>query len=389
MIISLLVSCMLILVYGNRISKSTFFFLLVNLVFTLLFILILIFSVDADFLLKDFVECLKPTIYALIFISGWLLSKRYSQDQAVRFILIAGVLSVLFSYLVFYPAAYPLVDLYKARQSTAENPFHFFRFSGTLGYPGGFGYWLVFVMQVSLLQLYRGVTAKKLFLLQYGFLLSGLILSGSRGALLIYIIVNLMTVVSIPRHRVSWVVTFFIFWGLVLFLGLLFFIDVELQAIKHFQAVLDAPSGGTFQHRASELQGLILSLSQGYLLGHGPSNSEILDAHGPIESVYYFYGYKFGLVGLVCYFFWVSLVAFIYFRLIIANQKLNLTFFFCLWALINMVVAGVSNSITEEYKSFYMFFLLLGFTSGGILDSSSMQSKRQSNPILYKDGIPR
>ncbi len=364
LIVSLLLSSLLLWINYPLFPRFPFVVVIAGGVFSVAFLLVLIVYLPKSFLIKDLVECFKPLIYSVIFASGFHLSAQYSQESVIKFILVAGVCSVAFSYLVFVPQAYPLVDMYKARQSTDANTFHFFRFSGTLGFPGGFGYWLVLVLQVALLQLYRKKIRLLKFFVLYAFLLSGLVLSGSRGAFAIYLAVNLATIFFLPRNRISWVSALILLSGVFGFVIFLLASEVEMQAIMHFQRVLEDPTGGTFAHRAGELERVYQSLADGYVLGNGPNNFYIKEMYGPIESVYYFYGYKFGFIGLLYYFLWVALAAYILIKLFLTGRKLNFAFFFCLWALANMLIAGVSNSITEEYKSFFMFFLLLGFVSG-------------------------
>ena len=350
--------------YRNSISKFSYSIFLICAVFSAFFLTILVLNIPPDFVFKDFVECFKPIIYALIFVSGVLLSTRFTEDDVVHFIIFSGICSVAFSYLVFFPPAYSFIDIYKARQSVESNSFHFYRFSGTLGFPGGFGYWVVLVLQVALLQLYRQKITSFWFFLLYTFLLSGLVFSGSRGAFAVYLIVNFVTIILLPSKKITWLMAVTLIGGVTGFGMFLLVSEVELQAILHFQKVLENPTGGTFAHRASELERLFESISQGYVIGHGPNNKFIQNTYGPVESVYYFYGYKFGLIGLTYYFIWVGFVAYMLLKIFLSGRKVNFTFFFCLWAIVNMIVAGVSNSITEEYKSFFMFFLLLGYVSG-------------------------
>ena len=53
------------------------------------------------------------------------------------------IYQVLFSCLVFIPQSYFFLDFFKGRLSNDELFFHFFRFSGTLGYPTEFGCFLL------------------------------------------------------------------------------------------------------------------------------------------------------------------------------------------------------------------------------------------------------
>ena len=373
LVISLLGSLFCIAFHSNRLNKKHFLVFTFSYIVSLLFYCILLIYMPANFVIKDFFEAFKPLIYGLIFISGMLISKDLGEEKIIKYILAAVVFSVIFSSLVFIPQTYSFLDLYKGRTSDAAYNFHFFRFSGSLGYPGGFGYWLVLGIQVTMLAYYKNILSTKLFLLLYGISIFGLVFSGARGAVIIFILANLLFFMSTPTKRKTFFFSAFFVVLLMFFVAFLFSGQSDFQAIAHFQKLIESPDGGTFGHRASELERLFTALMDGKLLGAGPNNYFIQSTYGPLESVYYFFGYKFGLVGLFAY----SCVIYIFLmmgtKLFYYRFTLHLPFIVSCWALLNLVVAGVSNSITEEYKSFYMFFLLSGIIYQMYLDKYKPQ----------------
>ena len=219
-----------------------------------------------------------------------------------------------------------------------------------------------------MLAYYKNILSKKLFLLLYVVGIFGLIFSGARGAVVIFILANLLFFMSTLKKRKTFFFSAFFVLLIMFFIAFLFSGQSDFQAIAHFQKLIENPDGGTFGHRASELERLFAGLMDGKLFGVGPNNYFIQSNYGPVESVYYFYGYKFGLVGLFAYSCVIYLFLMIGVKMFYYKFTLNLAYVFSCWALLNLVIAGVSNSITEEYKSFYMFFLLSGIIYQMYLD---------------------
>ena len=378
-IVATILSVAVIAIYKKHLNLLIVMLFIKGLFFSAMFLGILILRPSYEFNLKDFIECFKPIVYALILISGYLLSKKFTENQTIRFIIVVGILSILFSCLVYFPFFHSFIDLFKGRPSTELYNFHFFRFSGTFGYPGAFGYWLTLVLSMVLLQKYRNRISLFQFFLLFGFIFLGLILTGSRGALAVFAIVMITTFMVIPFNKNSIIGIFLVGLGLVGIFIVISSFQTDNSSISHFQSVLENPFGGTFEHRANELVRLYESLLNGELIGHGPNNFHHQKLFGPIESAYYYYGYKFGLIGLLYYFLIIAIVFIILFRFLFVGAKINFCFFFCIWALVNLVIASISNSITEEYKSFYIFFLLVGFVIGFSEKYSSKRLIKLSN----------
>jgi hypothetical protein len=379
LVLSFLGSLFCIVLYRNRLNRKHLLVFGLSFIISSSFYCILLIYMPLNFVIKDFFEVFKPLIYGFIFISGMLISEYLDEEKIINYILASVVFLVVFSSLVFFPQTYPFLDLYKGRTSDAAYNFHFFRFSGSLGYPGGFGYWLVLGIQVTMLAYYKSMLSSKKFMLLYGLGLLGLVFSGARGAVIIFVLSSLLFFLSTPTKRKTFFFSILFILLLISFLAFLFSGQSDIQAIAHFQKLLENAGGGTFGHRASELERLFEALSDGRLLGAGPNNYFIKSTYGPVESAYYFYGYKFGLVGLLAYGFLIYTFLVMGVKLFFYRFTLNLPFIVSCWALLNLVVAGVSNSITEEYKSFYMFFLLSGIVYKQYIDKFEPQFNKKKH----------
>lgn len=107
---------------------------------------------------------------------------RINDEQFFRAICGIAILQVLFSLLVFVPSVHGFVDLFKGRLSTGQIPFHFYRFSGSLGYPTEFG---CFLLIPVFYMLSRNLFVKNFYYFSVFLVLClGIVFSVSRGALL-------------------------------------------------------------------------------------------------------------------------------------------------------------------------------------------------------------
>lgn len=358
----------------------------VGILFSLLFVLILLINLPDNLIIKDLVEPFKPLMYSMFFITGYKLSSSLDKKSLYKYIIIFSLLSVLFSAFVFIPSLHPLVDLFKGRTSTLSFDRHFLRFSGTLAYPGTFGYWLVLSSLIVLLAYYKKYLRFQYFILCYASILIGIILTGSRGAIIIYFMTTPLFFLLTIQYKKTWV-------GIVCLLVLfvpsiiyLWFLFSEIQAISYLREGFAAIGESSLNHRLRELEIVSITLREGRLIGNGPSNFFIDSNYGPVESVYFFYGYKFGLFGLVFYAIIVlSNIALAIDQII--KRRLSFIFVFSIWSSVVLSIGAISTSITEEYKSFLMFFVLFGIVCGfkfskklvktSILDPSELSDKTQ------------
>ncbi|MCX7641042.1 MAG: hypothetical protein N2Z20_00185 [Elusimicrobiales bacterium] len=305
---------------------------------------------------------MKPLIYCLIASGGVIISTHFREEQVKKYIIIITLASIFFSTFVFFPNLYNLVDIYKGRPSYDDFNIHFYRFSGFMGYPGPFGYWLVFVSLIVVQSFYRKEISFFKFTILYLFLILSIILTGSRGAIVIFalstIFFTLMNMFF--KRNLVFLIMFFL-----LSLSLLLILKREIQdieAIKYLVKDVNNIMGSTFAYRFNEIVMVIENFEKGNFFGLGPNNAWFLDNGMPVETAYFFYGYKFGIFGLMFYF---SLI-FLNFLLFVFSEKHSFSKLFALWSLVILIIGPLSESITEEYKSFYMYFTLLGYCSGNI-----------------------
>jgi hypothetical protein len=110
----------------------------------------------------------------------------------MKLIFSLACIQVFLSFMVFFEPLHGLIDPFKGRLSSGELSFHFYRFSGTLGYPTEFGCFLVLpIMHLVRSNLFISDIHHFIILI---ICILGVFLSVSRGALLvlgIFIFLNL------------------------------------------------------------------------------------------------------------------------------------------------------------------------------------------------------
>jgi hypothetical protein len=332
-----------------------------GLISSLLFYTLLLTNFPRIIVFKDIVEVTKPAIYSIFVISGFKLAKSVTEPTLYKCVILFGVLSVFFSALVLFPAFHPIADMYKGRVSSSSYNFHFFRFSGTMGYPGGYGVWLVLPILVSISLYVDKYICLQKFLITFSILLLGLVMSGSRAAIAVLLAtVSLLLLARIKNRRNLQVISIFIV-SLIAIGFLVFYLNDSYQSLYYLFSTIENGAGGSFNHRLGEISRLYAQIYSGELLGAGPNNAYLVNNFGPVESAYYYYGYKFGLIGLLIYFLIIAI--FLQMSLLSYNSRnFGFVFIFSIFSIVSMGLGGISNSITEEYKSFYLFFTFFGMS---------------------------
>lgn len=349
-----------------KITKAQLLVLIISLLFSSLFLIILLFNMPDIFVFKDVVETIKPIIYGVIIVAGCFLSEQYNDSKIVKCILVVAIISVLFSSLVFFKPLFFLVDMYKGRLSS--EPLHFFRFSGTMAYPGPFSYWLVLAIQAAFYAYQKKYIKGRSFLPICTILLWGFFMTGSRGGVIVFLLMNLLYVFIYwkkKRTLLSYCIMIFLLG--ILLLVLRDFIK-DSKSIKYIITGINNPLESSFMHRVKELRYVHDAIMSGKIFGSGPNNIFIQNAFIAVETAYFYYGYKYGMIGLMFYGI-IIFYAFFCFCRGVMQKKNNFAVVFFMWSLVCLTVGALNESVTEEYKSFYVFFLLYGIFAGVLTKS--------------------
>lgn len=343
--------------FTERFSRLDISIISLGLVFSTFFMAINILNFDRfQFVIKDLIEVCKPILFSALVVCGRHTSRHLEINKFVNCIVFVSVIQVIFSYIVFIPDFYDFANWYKGRPSTSLYNAHFFRFSGTMGFPSLFGLWIGFSM---ILIMFHPSSSNRFF--KFCILASGLYFSQSRTGLVVFVAsCFLFYLVSLRRGwdwkpSITHTFAFFLFCSIVL----LFYSGQGLITDKFSAAAADI-SGSSLQYRLVQFLSF-MDIFEKNPFGIGTANF-YLESIGPVENVYFYYGVKFGVVGLT----WFGLICLGALTAVVKfYRRAQFTeFTMSVWLFIALTVGSFSNAISLEYKSFFFFFLFLGVILG-------------------------
>jgi O-antigen ligase len=343
-------------VYSNIKISTTPIFISIGLT---LWIAILSLFYSETVVPKDLFDVIRPIIYGLLFYVGYLNSNRENINKFIKFLLLLMIVQVVFSSTVFIDGFSAIQDIYKGRTSTDSVVKHYFRFSGTYGFPGAFGaivslfiawYFLVVAFNPS----FKNITIFLVFFI-------ALILSGSRGAIIVLLPVIFLLTLKYQLFKLLLVLLSLL---VVTFGILVFYLDIDLHAISYILELVEKGlSEGSLIYRLGELGLTYDLLEETLLLGVGPYNSYFLYEHGPIESLYLNYLGRYGVFG----FFIVALVTLRVFTFtkksknnVMTLQNKYFMIAFSYWLFFSIFLGGISTSIIDQMKISALVFILIG-----------------------------
>lgn len=339
---------------------------LLALAFSSCFLLVAMTHPGQPSVAKDLLEACKPILYGALVVLGTQCQRALSSHVIRRAVVALAVVSVVHSAMVFVPPLHPLVDLWKGRPSTSAWNFHFERFSGTLAYPDILGMWLVLALLVVVDEWMFQPSTRPRSVFEAAAIAVGLLLTGSRGAVVVglfggaaYLIVHAR---ALGPRRMAGAVAAAVLVGGALGAAV---VSSQVAAASYFrQTITEGVADGSLLHRVREFGLLMDSWQSGSFFGNGPQNAYLFGSYGPVESGIFYYGYKFGVLG----FGFLSVVVLaLTVCLGASGERRGIAKVYGIWGIVAVTVGGVSMSITEEYKSFLMFFFLLGVSIQEIL----------------------
>lgn len=341
------------------------------------FIIIFLSSVLYDApLIRTLSDSGRLLLFGVFVHFGFLYQKHFKckHEEIAQTIIYLGVISVIFSSLVFFEFSYPFIDLFKGRQSTEEYLFHFYRFSGFHGYPTDFSVFLNFCILLVYFQFERGVYSLKKTMIFFVIFLLGIILSFARGgmlqfALLVMFIFFLSPAINLLRakqlnRRIRFVYgSSILILILVVFLGgfLNFILLNENQYLVYLSSIFSSDIDSSITHRFNELSLVEDVIWEDRLI---PLGDERLEPYGmdTIEGLYSHYALRYGLAGLI-----LILILYIFKLTYLFSYKENNSLSFALfwWFLTFIIILAPFSDVTTRLKglSFYSFLLGIALSS--------------------------
>jgi len=318
----------------------------------------------------DVIDLLRPLVYLVFFIFPLVLPlSEKESNRLFAFLLFLLVIQVGISALVFWPQAWPFLDLYKGRGSGDLSPLQFYRFSGTFGFPGNFGLYLVLGLAAIWVRI-NGLSSlreRALLFLAGAALLAGLSLSGSRTGL------GALALMGIPlAGRTGWRGIALLSGALVLALALASQDGVKgawseygQYSQRYVTRLLDeGVAEGSAGHRMREMDLAWAMASERPPFGLGPNRTFIQNTLGPVESFYGHYLAKFGFLGVLLWapqFLWISWLA----REAVHRGPVgswigSWMWAFSWWVPITVLVLGLVTSTADQFRGTVIFYALAG-----------------------------
>lgn len=267
------------------------------------------------------------------------------------------IFGFLFSFLVFIPPLFPLVDLFKGRMSDDSVVFHFFRFSGFAGYPTDFGCSLVLGFLIALSQFRRNLIANKKFTLFFIVVILGIVGSASRAAILQF--VGLIIILAMVYRRQY--TRMLILASCALISGLIFFSlqseeSSEGYSISTYLNVdLDNPDD-SISHRAGEVQYSLDVLSGREPIPVGAERDHPF-GFDVIEGFWTHYIIRYGYFGILI---GGGVSAFILVMLFKSRNNSTMGWALYYWYLSFILFVAPFSDVTTRFRGLPLYFVLIG-----------------------------
>jgi hypothetical protein len=326
-----------------------------------------------EIMVGDLPDLVRPFVY-LIYFSVPLLFQIDGAQLAVVFraLRTIALISVAFSALVYVPAAWPLVDLYKGRPSDDEVVMHFFRWSGTFGYPSDFSFFLSFFIYFQVIDWIRYRVIRKADVGAFLVIFVGLLMTLSRGGILTVVAMTGLVVTILGLRWAPRVVA-----GAGLALAVLILVIAgswaTIQKSSSDQANF-AYVGAMFAgskmdrstvHRVKEAQLAVDEALRRFPVGAGPNREYWKEQIRVIESLYGHLLLKWGVIGLLLYgasVVWIVSACASVYRAYRADRFIPI---FALAVAVTVIsvplVFGLSSAMSDRFKVLGFYHLLAGY----------------------------
>lgn len=346
----------------------------------------------------DMADFTRPIIYLMYILFPFVFPM---DSESLKRLLIAIVslffVSVIFSALVYFPVAHGLVDLYKGRQSDDAVIMHFYRWSGTFGYPSDYSflvsfflYFYTFIYAWRRPNLSRTTTSSFAFDWPLTCLLVcfvALLLTVSRGGIAAVFVMLFLAYVFTDIKR-SIKINFVLALCVSTFLSAAFFLYAQGGLVvgnMDFGYLISMVSGdggvkldGSANHRLREWSIAVRYFWEYFPFGSGANRLEIKELIDPLESFYGYYFIKWGFLG---YIFHLSFVVWVIYRISMALRMYKkdtvlrafLTSSILIVASVP-VVFGFSSAMSDRFKCLPFYFLIVGY---GLFFSYKVESSHK------------
>lgn len=392
-LVFLLVIALVLIKKPAKPDRQMSFFLAVYLLVTVSYYIMTTLAFTADLSWRDTTDFTRPFVYLLYLFIPLLYPINGRQLQSLmKFFVIACLIQILFSAFVYFPALWGIVDIYKGRMSNDFIVFHFFRWSGTFGYPSDFAFYLSFFIYY---QYFKLVDARKEFYLKdwlfVAVLFIALFLTLSRGGIGT-VIIMLGFAYLFGRGKKSktvnlTLVSFMV--AVVLVVSSISLSDEKsnMLGIDYLESMFDGDEmDDSTAHRVVEMSIAVEYFEKCFPFGCGSNRIELKKRINVIESLYGYHMSKWGAVGLILYFIFLLWIVGILRAAARSYEKGSFESIFSAAVLLLVlsipVVFGFSSAMSDRFKALPMHYLFVGYVI-----SLYLIKKRDDDIIINKPEI--
>lgn len=330
----------------------------------------LLYTSELD--VADISDFSRPFVYViyLVFPLLYPLSEK-ELDRFLKFFFMLCGFQIAFSALVYFDIFWPLLDLYKGRMSDDPVFFHFFRWSGTFGYPSDFSYYLSFFIYYQFFKLIHAPSQfsyRDWIFVMFCFI--ALILTLSRGGIGT-VVIMLGFSYLLTRAKYSLIVNFMLIFLIIGSVFTFMFISLEDSNYENLnlEYIVTAFDGDEMddsaKHRIVEMKIALEYFDKCFPFGCGSNRVELKKRINVIESLYGYHFSKWGLIGFIVYlFFIIWILLHIGFAIKSYDKRSHVSVFLHAVFLLILsvpVVFGFSSAISDRFKGLPLHFVMAGY----------------------------
>jgi len=353
-------------------DRKILFFLLTYLLITVPYYVLTTLVFTTNLSLQDTTDFTRPFVYLLYLFIPLLYPVSGNQLKSLmKFFVIACLIQIVFSAFVYFPALWGISDIYKGRMSNDVVVFHFFRWSGTYGYPSDFAFYLSFFIYY---QYYKLVDAKKEFHLKDWLfvvvLFLALFLTLSRGGIGT-VIIMLGFSYLLGRGKKSKAINITLITFVVASTFLITSISLSDQKsnvlkLEYLESMFDGDEmDGSTKHRFNEMDIALEYFEKCFPFGCGSNRIELKKRIEVIESLYGYHLTKWGAVGVVLYLTFLLWMINILRTSARSYERGSLESIFSAATLLLVisipVVFGFSSAMSDRFKALPLHYLFVGY----------------------------
>ncbi len=321
---------------------------------------------------QDVTDFIRPFVYLLYLMIPLLYPISGEQLKSLMTFLIAVCLiQIVFSAFVYFPSLWGITDIYKGRMSNDPVFFHFFRWSGTYGYPSDFSFYLSFFIYY---QYFKLIDAKNTFSIKDGLfvlvLFLAVFLTLSRGGIgTIIIMLGFCYLFGRGRKSKAVNITLIsIMVASVFIITSISFTDEKSDMLKidYLESMFEGDEmDDSTSHRVVEMELAWEYFEKCFPFGCGSNRIELAKRISVIESLYGYHLSKWGAVGIILYLTFVMWIVAILRASARNYERGSFESIFSYATLILVIsipiVFGFSSAMSDRFKALPLYYLLVGY----------------------------